>query len=354
MNYSIIFTLILVVNCMTASAKITLTLTGSSADVGSNLILGGPIVDNSGGANDVDQKFQDVIDVLRGCTGSACPAKIDVVVLQAGGKDIYGTYIYGFFGVNSVRCYAVTKVADGNDPTLVSDIQKAEYVFFNGGNQCDYVTLFKGTGIQTAVNAVIARGGAVGGTSAGMAILGNFIYDACSSAQGVSSSSALVNPYDNGISFTYNFFSFPNMQLTFNDQHFVARDRMGRLLVFLARQIKDGKATTVWGVATNQESSIVVESDGIATTMGNDGVTQYGNNIVQAASVNAVSYYILLDHACQTVVAGTPLTCSGYKVWKRLPGQTFDLANRPTTNPDYTLNVNAGVIAAVGNGGNIY
>ena len=83
-------------------------------------------------------------------------------------------------------------------------------------------------------------------------------------------------------------------------------------------------------------------------------MSQYGNQAIPPASINPVAYFILLDHACQTVVAKTPLTCTGYKVWKRIPGQTFDMASKPTTNPDYTIDVNAGVMTAVGNSGSIY
>ena len=58
------------------------------------------------------------------------------------------------------------------------------------------------------------------------------------------------------------------MQDTITDSHFVARDRMGRLLAFLARQIKDGRATSALGVAVNEVTSVVVDRNGLATVMG--------------------------------------------------------------------------------------
>ena len=42
------------------------------------------------------------------------------------------------------------------------------------------------------------------------------------------------------------------------DSHFVTRDRMGRTLAFLARQIRDGRASSAWGMAVNEATSVVV------------------------------------------------------------------------------------------------
>jgi cyanophycinase-like exopeptidase len=42
------------------------------------------------------------------------------------------------------------------------------------------------------------------------------------------------------------------------------------------------------------------------------------------------AYFVLADHFPEVCEPGTPLTYSDYKIWKVLPGQTFDLANRPT------------------------
>ena len=58
-------------------------------------------------------------------------------------------------------------------------VQRAEIVFFAGGDQCNYVRLIKGTALEAAVEAVHARGGGVGGTSAGEAIQGEIVYDSC-------------------------------------------------------------------------------------------------------------------------------------------------------------------------------
>jgi cyanophycinase-like exopeptidase len=303
-----------------AQAKVTRYLTGNAADV--VVSLAGPAHDLGGGGTDVDAALQWIIDQVRGCT--SCSTKIDVVILRATGTDGYNAYIYAMNGVDSVETLVITKAADANTTAVETTIKNAEVVFYAGGDQCDYTTLFKGTKVETATEFVYAKGGGVGGTSAGLAIQGDFTYDGC--AGSVTSSQALADPYHRYVTFTYDFFHWANLQSTITDSHFVTRDRMGRTLAFLARQIKDGKAASALSIAINEATSVEVSRTGLATVVG-DGP----------------AYFILADHAPENCVAGTPLTYSNYKIWKVNAGGTFNLANRPTTGY-YLRSVNNGVI----------
>jgi len=303
-----------------AQAKVTRYLTGNAADV--VVSLAGPAHDLGGGGTDVDAALQWIIDQVRGCT--TCATKIDVVILRSSGSNGYNDYIYAMNGVDSVETLVITKASDANTTAVETTVKNAEVVFFAGGDQCDYVTLFKGTKVETAVESVYAKGGGVGGTSAGLAIQGDFTYDACTGS--VTSVQALADPYHRYVTFTYDFFHWANLQNTITDDHFVVRDRMGRTLAFLARQIKDGKTTSALAIAADEVTSVEVDRFGLATVVGT------GN-----------AYFILADHAPETCVAGTPLTYSNYKIWKVAPGGTFNLANRPTTGY-YLRSVNNGVI----------
>lgn len=334
---------------------------GNLADAGATLTLGGPCLNLGGGSTDVDVAWQTMIDVARGCTGASCATKVDVVVIRSSGTNGYNVYM-GMNGVDSIETFVITDTAGANHAYVENAIKTAEVIFFAGGNQCPYVNYFKGTKVETATEFAYARGASIGGTSAGMAILGSHVFDGCAAgSKTVTSSDMLANPYATRIpaSFTYNFFAFDGMVPVMTDQHFEQRDRMGRLLVFLARQIQDQKlpvsATSIWGVAANEETSVVVDHNGLATVMANDGVDGMVG-AVPPASVDPAAYFILADLArgSFTCQAGTPLTYNGFKVWRRLPGQTFNMASKPTANPDYTLNVVNGALSAVGNGGSIY
>lgn len=305
-----------------ADAKVTRYLTGNAGDV--VVSLTGPAHDFGGGGTDVDAALQWIIDQVRGCT--SCSTKVDVVILRSSGSNGYNDYIYAMNGVDSVETLVITSARDANTAAVEATVRNAEVVFFAGGDQCDYVRNFKGTLVEAAVESVYARGGGVGGTSAGLAIQGDFSYDACSGS--VTSAQALANPYHRYISFTYDFFKWANLQGTITDSHFVARDRMGRTLAWLARQIQDGKAASALGVAVEEATSVVVDRNGLATVMG-----------------AGPAYFILADHAPEVCRSGVPLTYSNFKIWKVSSGGSFDLRNRPATGY-YTRSVNNGVLSA--------
>jgi cyanophycinase len=310
-------------------AKTTRYLSGNAADV--KPVLYGPALNLGGGSTDVDAALQAMIDLARGCR--TCDETVDVVVLRAGGADGYNDYILAMNGVDSVETLVMTRRSDAFVPEVEATILAAEVVFFAGGDQCDYVTNFKGTPVEDAVERVFSRGGAVGGTSAGMAIQGEFVYDACKkSAQ---SDDILANPYHGSATFTYGFFNWPFMADTLTDQHFVARDRMGRLMGFLARQLQDGQANTVLGVAADEQTSIVLDKTGKATVYGNDGST-------------GTAYFVLADHPPgpgEAVGPKTPLSYLGYRIWIRNAGESFDLGNRAGNGKaDKTISVIDGVI----------
>lgn len=298
-------------------------LTGNAADATPPLF--GPALLLGGGGTDVDAAFQATIDKVRGCT--SCAATIDVVILRSTGADGYNPYLYAMNGVDSVETFVIDSPTQSADPAVVAKVQNAELVFFAGGDQCDYVDNFKGTPVEAAVRAVYARGGAVGGTSAGLAIQGDYAYDACTSASGVTSSAALSNPFSKEISFTNDFFDWAPLTQVVTDSHFVTRDRMGRLMVFLARQIQDGTTNTAWGLGVDEQTSLVVDANGVATVVG-----------VGAA------YLVLADHPATVCQAKRPLSYSGFKVWKYNPGQSFSLASRPLVGFT-SVDVNAGVLS---------
>ncbi len=322
MNFqkSIFLFILLLITTDSVQAKVTRFLSGNSADV--QPTLAGPILNFGGGGTDVDPAIQWMIDKARGCTD--CATKVDVVVLRATGSNGYNSAILAMNGVDSIETLVITERKDALKQPIVATIQSAEVIFFAGGDQCDYVKLFKGTRIERAVETVYQKGGAIGGTSAGLAIQSDFVYDACTGS--VVSSSALANPYHSSINFSYNFFNWNSLQTTLTDTHFSQRDRMGRLMTFLARQIKDGRSQTALGIAVNEATSVVVDENGLAKVMGN------------------TAYFVLANHLPEICEPNTPLSYSNYKIWKVTQGQTFDLRNRPTVG-FYNISVDNGVLS---------
>lgn len=304
-----------------AEAKETRYLTGSAADARPK--LHGPAYDLAGGGGDHAPAFQWMFDTVRGC--SDCPAKLDVVVLRSSGADGYNDFIYKMNGVDSVETLVIKDRADADAAAVRDTVRNAEVIFFAGGDQCNYVKYFKGTEVERGVERVHARGGGVGGTSAGLAILGDVAYDACSGGS-ARSAQALRNPYHADITFTHDFFDWPALRGTITDTHFVERDRMGRLLAFVARQLRDGKHRSILGLAVERETSVVVDKKGLAKVLGKGPV-----------------YFVLGDHPPEVCEPGLPLTYTNYKVWKVAAGGTFDLKRRPAAG-HYLVSVERGKI----------
>jgi cyanophycinase len=301
---------------------------GSMADV--DPPLHGPAHLLAGGGGDVDEAFRRWIDEVRGC--SSCDARLDVVVLRASGADGYNDYLAAFEGVDSVDTFVVRSRRDAEQPALAALVRRAELVFFAGGDQCRYVRFFRGTPLEAAVEAVFARGGGIGGSSAGLAIQGDIVYDACGGS--ATSARALADPFDGRNTFTRELFEWPGFEGLITDTHFSARDRMGRTLAFLARQLRDvpalrdSAAASVHALGVDEATAVLVGRTGEAAVLG-----------------AGAAYLVLADHPPEVCERGEPLTFSDYKIWRFERGESFDLSDRPSTG-FYLRSVTRGELSA--------
>jgi cyanophycinase len=212
----------------------------------------------AGGGTDVDDAMRWMISKSGGG---------DFVVLRASGTDAYNPYIYSELGgVDSVETFIITS-RTGASSTYVNDrVRNAEALFIAGGDQANYVNYWKDTALESSINSLVAKGVPIGGTSAGLAVLGQFVYDATRGS--VYSDEALYDPYDRYITFTRDFLAMTNMSRTITDSHFANRDRMGRLITFLARLVEDDWTTQAKGIGVDEQTAVLVEANGSATIKG--------------------------------------------------------------------------------------
>ena len=194
----------------------------------------------------------------------------DVVVLRASGDDGYNNYFYSSLGIsiNSVRTFVIHSEAGAIDPYVLEKVANAEAIWFAGGDQFDYVSYFKDNAMEEALNAFInVKKGVIGGTSAGMAILGSFYFTAQYGS--LDSAVALSNPYHPRVALGYNdFLEIPFLEDVITDSHFADREREGRLSVFIARYVKDQNKRS-FGIACNEYTAICVDAEGKASVYGN-------------------------------------------------------------------------------------
>jgi cyanophycinase len=316
---------------------------GSSADVTVHGLQGGLVL--QGGSYDFKAPFEWMRD-----TGNA--RRGDFVVIRASGTDAYNPYIYSDIGgFDSVETLIVKTREAANNPVVAEKVRDAEAVWIAGGDQADYVQFWKGTALADAVNwDVNVKHTPIGGTSAGLAVMGEYVFAARKGT--IDSATALGNPYSGKVDLDQRIFSsnpgqenLPFMDSLITDSHFVARDRMGRLVTFLARLNNDdglnaGRSTQARGIGINEQTALVVDRSGIGTVLSG---ADTGNPDPTAPYV-----YILtpMDHA--NVTPKQPLTYHNIAVHRLTNGDTFDLATWMvgTGGEDYTLDAADGVLTA--------
>jgi cyanophycinase-like exopeptidase len=296
--------------------------TGSARDVAPPLF--GPAYDLAGGADEVDTALQWLLDTVRGCR-APCPRTLDVVVVRSSGADGYNPWIAGMDGVDSVETLVVSSRRDADDPAVIDTVERAEVVFFGGGDPCDYARVLGGSRLSAAVQSVHARGGGIAGTSAGLGVQGEFTHDAC--ADSVRSADALADPYDRRVRLAPGPFRWPFARGLVADAHFAARDRMGRAMAFVARQVQDGHASPATALAVDEGTAVVLDRTSRGAVLG-----------------ASAAYVVRADHVPEVCRPGRPLTYSGFKVWKIPAGRTMDLAR--LADGYYTVSVVDGRLSA--------
>lgn len=130
----------------------------------------------------------------------------NVVVIRASGSDGYNSYFYNDLGVSlqSVETIVFNDASAAEDPFVIRRLEGAEAIWIAGGDQFLYEQYWKNTSIMQILNDYVnVKTAPIGGTSAGMAILGEYYFNA--SVSSVTSNEALNNPYDNGITIATDF-----------------------------------------------------------------------------------------------------------------------------------------------------
>ncbi len=258
-----------------------------------------------GGGSDLDEAFRWLCQ--KGNGG-------DFLILRASGDDAYNSYVNGLCKLNSVATLVLPDRQAAEDPAVAEIIRHAEVIFISGGDQGHYIRDWKGTPVEDAINANVAAGKPIGGTSAGLAVQGEFVYGALGDKpddNDLASTDVLPNPYFERVTLIRGFLKIPHLENLLTDSHFAKRDRMGRTLGFLARIMQDGWSKSPREIAIDEKSAVLVEPDGKATVVG----TGKG------------AYFLRPSQKPKTCKKGEPLTFSKISVYKIPAGGHFDLTS---------------------------
>lgn len=282
------------------------------------------------GAGITDSPPSSLAWLHRRLIGNSTARGGNVVVLRASYSDVYDRPFrqYGnFASVQTVLIPPCASRAQADSAARVVD--KADAVYFAGGDQANYVA-WKGGALMDAVKRVYARGGVVGGGSAGLAIQGAVVYDSVAGDEmnvETHTADAVANPLEKRISFTTGLFAWPALADTITDTHFAVRDRFGRTVVFLARILHDALlpgASTLYALGVDEGSAVVVDPDGMATLLNAKGAR--GAYLVRADTPanlqpqQPLQYTVQVSHLSRE-------------------GERFDLLHKRTNEPWYAVTV---------------
>ncbi len=285
-----------------------------------------------GGGDDLDEAFRWMCERAGGG---------DFIVLRASGDEDYNPYIQGLCKLNSVATLILKSREAAKDPFVANAIRHAEAVFIAGGDQAHYINWWMDTPVQQALNEAIERGVPIGGTSAGLAVQGEFVYSAQGDApddKDLNSPQTLANPFHPRVTIVHAFLKNPLLRNVITDTHFAARDRMGRTLVFMARILQDGRAQEVRDIAVDERTSVLLEPDGQAVVVG-----------------AGHAYFLQSTQRPEVCKAGTPLTFRSIAARSLGAGQHFDVGRWSSSEGTaYTLVVEGGVVRSTLPDGSAY
>ncbi len=191
--------------------------------------------------------------------------------------------------VDSVETIALLSKQSVDEEFVLNKIKNAEAIFFSGGNQFHYISRIKNSKLHALLKKRVNEGIVLGGTSAGLAIMGEFIFTAREG--GVRSSTALRNPKANYISITDGFLGITSLEKVITDTHFSERGREGRLLVFMFRAQSDFNQDRMRGIGIDEHSSLTINSNSQLIASGLGSVQIYeSDRMVRTNNGDTLNY----------------------------------------------------------------
>ncbi len=220
-----------------------------------------------GGSRDVDEAMLWLIEQ----SGNG-----DIVVIRATGGDGYNQYLLDLGEANSVETLLIDSSEAANDIRVAETIRDADALFIAGGDQSNYINYWSNSETEEAIHYLIhEREVPIGGTSAGTAVMGEFVYTAING--GVTSEEALSDPFDERVTVERSsLISHPFLSAVITDQHYSEREREGRSVVFLARIIDEfgsfGFDPPLKAIAVDERTALVINENRKMNVMGENRV----------------------------------------------------------------------------------
>lgn len=185
-----------------------------------------------------------------------------VVIPTAGEENAYDEYWPGLQQFKAAGATNITvlhtrdrKVADSDD--FVRPIREARAVWFSGGRQWRLADSYLSTKVHEELWALLARGGVIGGTSAGATIHGSYLARGDTKANTI-----MMGDHEEGFAFLRN---------VTVDQHVLRRNRQFDLIEIIEAHPE------LLGIGLDENTAIVVQGD-VFEVIGQSYVAIYDHN----------------------------------------------------------------------------
>ena len=266
MKKTLLFTIALIaVGCAVSDS---VSRDGGARTTGRLVIAGGGLqADNSA-------VYQSVVDARAG-DGPLCVVPTASSDPEASMERAVAT-LTGYGGVGSVKGLLISteNPSQAQDPSVVAEVRTCSGFFFTGGSQSRIVDVFLPGGDTTEAYRALwqqwQEGAVVSGSSAGAAMMSRVMIAGGSSADAVTHGVRL--PDGDGVHIREGMGFF---ELGMLDQHFLARGRIGRLLVSTLQE-----NSPQIGLGIDENTALVVDGDS-AWVVGASGVVVVDGRSVQ-------------------------------------------------------------------------
>jgi cyanophycinase len=222
-----------------------------------------------------------------------------VLILRASGNDSYHKYLFEQLGgISSVETLVFHDRGAASDQHILEIIAHADGIFIAGGDQANYIRDWKGTPLAAALDHHFRAGKPLGGTSAGLAILGHYSYVALDGGS-VESTTALNDPLGSEVTLETDFLHLPLLDSVIADSHFSTRKRLGRLIVFVTRLAALEKKLRIYGIGIDENTALCIEANGSARVY---------------SGSHGRAWLVLPQHAASWLHKGKPLSISDIRI----------------------------------------
>jgi cyanophycinase len=179
--------------------------------------------------------------------------------------------------------------AQADTAAFNAPLERAKAVFFDGGRQWRLVDSYLNTQTHKALDALLARGGVVAGTSAGATIQGSYLVRGAREGNTV----MMAKGYEQGLGFL-NFVAI--------DQHLLSRKREKDMLEVIALKPE------LLGIGLDENTAAVIQGTRLEV-VGASKMAVYDANF--GAGPDGKPYYFLSPGDCLNIASRKKISCAG-------------------------------------------